>query len=245
MRVRARPGSNLTYLALQEQHPPLDRIEVRQAISLAIDRSLLCRTLFDGHAVPAGGLIPLASWAHTERPALAYDLARARSLVRDAAASARPLTLLSSTDRLRLDVARMVAQELGDAGVPVQVVSLELGTLIARMNDGDFDLALLQIPEISEPNVLRHFLHSRFVPPMGANRGRVVDPVLDHALDEGDAELDVVQRRAAYAEVEAREAERMHLVPLWYEDQVAITSARAAAFVPSAEGRWLGLADIP
>jgi hypothetical protein len=36
----------------------------------------------------------------------------------------------------------------------------------------------------------------------------------------------------------------MHLIPLFYEDQVAVTSARARAFRPSAEGRWLGLAAL-
>jgi hypothetical protein len=34
-------------------------------------------------------------------------------------------------------------------------------------------------------------------------------------------------------------------LPLWYEDQVAVTSERARAFVPSAEGRWRALAEIP
>ncbi len=37
----------------------------------------------------------------------------------------------------------------------------------------------------------------------------------------------------------------MHLVPLWYEDQVVVTSVRARAFAPSAEGRWLDLARLP
>ena len=37
----------------------------------------------------------------------------------------------------------------------------------------------------------------------------------------------------------------MHIVPLWYEDQVVVTSARARAFAPSAEGRWLDLARLP
>jgi hypothetical protein len=36
----------------------------------------------------------------------------------------------------------------------------------------------------------------------------------------------------------------MHVIPLWYEDQVVVTSQIARAFVPSAEGRWLGLARL-
>jgi hypothetical protein len=37
----------------------------------------------------------------------------------------------------------------------------------------------------------------------------------------------------------------MHVLPLWYEDQVSVTSDRARVFSPSAEGRWLALASIP
>jgi peptide/nickel transport system substrate-binding protein len=153
--------------------------------------------------------------------------------------------MLTSTERLRTDVARVVAQELGDVGIGVDVVPLEIGTMIARLNGGDFDLAILQIPEMTEPNVLRHFLHGGSVPPAGANRGRVRDGELDALLDEGDRLTDVDARRAIYARLEAREREQMHWLPLWYEDQVAVTSERARAFVPSAEGRWRALAQIP
>jgi hypothetical protein len=52
-------------------------------------------------------------------------------------------------------------------------------------------------------------------------------------------------RQGIYRRVEERAREEQHWLPLWYEDQVAVTSFRARAFVPSAEGRWLGLAELP
>ncbi|HEX4512251.1 MAG TPA: hypothetical protein VH054_01910, partial [Polyangiaceae bacterium] len=103
----------------------------------------------------------------------------------------------------------------------------------------------LQIPELTEPNVLRVFLHSKWMPPNGANRARVDDPEVDAAIDEGASTLDLSARRAAYARLEDRVLDRAYWIPLWHEDQFAVTSARAAAFSPSAEGRWLGLASVP
>ncbi len=248
--VASRPGANLTYIVVEENRPPLDEARVRGGLSAAIDRAMLCATLFDGRARPAGGLIAPALWAHADVAPLPFDPAVAR------AAFAHPtqagdrdgrsrLTLMTSTERFRGDVARVIAQELADAGIEVDVVPLELGTMIARLNAGDFDLAILQLPEMTEPNVLRRFLHGSFVPPAGANRGRVRDATLDALLDEGDREPDPAARRAIYARLEAFERDAMHLVPLWYEDQVAVTSERARAFVPSAEGRWLDLARLP
>jgi peptide/nickel transport system substrate-binding protein len=245
LHVVARPGANLTYVVVQEERPPLDDVRLRRALSLAIDRTMLCQSLLDGRAQPAGGLIAPANWAHAPSPPFAFDAVAARVLLAAGAGERRHLTLLSSTERLRVDVARAVAQELGDVGIDVGVVPLELGTMLTRLSAGDFDLAILQLPEMTEPNVLRHFLHGSFVPPIGANRGRVHDPVLDQWLDRGDREGDPTARRAIYAQVEAREREQMHVIPLWHEDQVAVTSERARSFVPSAEGRWLSVANLP
>lgn len=177
-------------------------------------------------------------------PPLAFNVGEARALLAEAGALGAHVTLLASTDRLRGDVARFIAQELGDAGMVADVVVLELGTMIARLNAGEFDLGLLTLPEMTEPNVLRHFLHGAFVPPAGANRGRIHDSMLDAELDEGDSVPDPRARMAIYARVEARELHEMHLVPLLYEDQVVVTSARARGFEPSAEGRWLSLAEV-
>ncbi len=243
--IYGRPGANLTYVVIEEEHVPLGDPRVRRALSLAIDRAMLCAALFDGRARAAGGLVAPTLWAHVDAPPLPFDPGAARALLAQVAAADTRLTLLTSTERLRADVARVVAQELGDVGIGVDVVPLEIGTMIARLNGGDFDLAILQIPEMTEPNVLRHFLHGAAVPPAGANRGRVHDGELDALLDEGDRVTDVEARLAIYARLEAREREQMHWLPLWYEDQVAVTSERARAFVPSAEGRWLGLAALP
>lgn len=242
--VVSRPGANLTYVVVQHERPALGDPRVRRALSLAIDRPTIAKAFFDGHALPAGGLIAPANWAHTEAPALPFDPSATRSLLADAGASGLRVTLLTSMDRLRVDVARFVAQELGDVGIVADVVPLELGTMLARLNAGDFDVAILMLPEMTEPNVLRHFLHSAFVPPVGANRGLVRDSELDALLDDGERTPNIEARRSIYARVEARQRQEMHLIPLWYEDQVAITSVRARAFVPSAEGRWLSLASL-
>jgi peptide/nickel transport system substrate-binding protein len=244
--VRSRPGANLTYIAVRADRGLFADARVRRAISLSIDRDLVARTLLADRASAASTLLPPSHWAHaSDLPPLKVDRDRARALLAEAGAPAPHVTLLTSTDRLRGTIARVLAQQLGDAGIDVEVVPLELGTLLARLGAGDFELATLQLPELTEPNVLRVFLHSAFVPPAGANRGRVRDPEVDRLLDEGDATLEPPARRVVYAALERRIRDEALLIPLWHEDQVAVTSERARAFVPSAEGRWLGLASLP
>ncbi len=239
------PGANLTYLVARVDTGALADVELRRAISLAIDRRTLTEALFGGRATPADSVLPDRHWARPAAPApLRFDPDGARALVRAMPAPPPRLTLLTSTERLRVTVARTMAQELGDVGVVVDVVPLEIGTLIARLNAGDFDLASLQLPELTEPNVLRIFLHGAYVPPDGSNRGRVRDSELDAWLDLGDSSQDDAERARAYAGVDARLHDQLFIIPLWHEDQVAVVSPRAKDFRPSPEGRWLSLAAV-
>ncbi len=242
--IRARPGANVTYLVPRIDRGLLADARIRRAISVAIDRSAIAETLFAGHARTASTLVPPVHWAHTPAATIPHDPGLARSLLAEAHAGGAHLTLLTSTDRLRGTVARALAQALADVGLELEVVTLELGTMLARLAAGDFELATLQMSEFTEPNILRVFLHSEATPPAGSNRGRVHDAELDRLLDRGAAERDVQARRAIYAEVEARVRGEALLIPLWHEDHVAVSSLRADQFTTSAEGRWLSLARL-
>ncbi len=238
--VRARPGANITYVVVRPQGL-LGDVTVRRALSLALDRDTIARGFFGSHERPASTLIAPGHWAHVVRPAIPFDPARARELL----AGRRPhIDWLVTPDRLRTQIARHMAQTLTEAGFDVNIVSLEFGALVARLNAGEFDCATMQLPEVGEPNVLRVFLHSTMVPPAGANRGRIADADVDAALDEGDASTDLAARKIAYEKLENVMAERLYFVPLLHEDQIVVASARARGFMPSADGRWLGLAEL-
>jgi peptide/nickel transport system substrate-binding protein len=241
LEVRARPGANITYVVVRPQGDLADP-NVRRALSLAIDRETIAKGFFGSHARPASTLIAPGHWAHVDLPPIPFDPARAKELL----AGRRPhIDWLVTPERLRAQIARFVAQTLGEAGFDVTLVPLEFGSIIARLNAGDFDCATMQIPEIGEPNVLRVFLHSTMAPPAGANRGRIADPDIDAALDDGDSSTDLEFRKAAYAKLEAIESDRLYLVPLLHEDPIVVTSPRAKGFLPSADGRWLGVASLP
>ncbi len=77
--ITARPGANLTYMVVQHERPLLGDPQTRRALSLAIDREAITRSLFSGRARPAGGLISPANWAHADLPVLPFDPVSARA----------------------------------------------------------------------------------------------------------------------------------------------------------------------
>ncbi len=231
-------STNVVYLLVNHDRPALKRQGVRKAISFAIDRDRISKTFLENRARPAAGLLPFVP-----QEAQRFDARASRSLLRDE--PHLTLSLLTSNDRGRVTIARFLAQLLADVGVTIEIVALEFGTLLSRLNGGQYDLALLQLPDVSEPNVLGHFLHSEFVPPRGANRGHVADAALDKMIDEGRGELDLELRRALYKRLDAHIRETLPVIPLWHEDHVAVVSARASGFVPAPDGRWSLLATLP
>jgi peptide/nickel transport system substrate-binding protein len=222
----------------------MDARDARRAVSLAIDRAAMTLELLGRAGAIAGGTLPpmLAASPQFMGDRRA-DPELARSLVRRFSTRA-PITIAVSSDRARVLCARIIAQSLGDVGFDVEVRPLELGANLARLAAGDFDLALTSSSELNDPDVLRWYLHSSAIPPDGANRGRVRDAAIDRLLDTGLAARSLEERRAIYAELEARIADIDALIPLFHEDHTAVVSARAASFLPSADGRWSALATL-
>lgn len=245
--VRSSPGANLTYLLLHNERAPFQSREAREAAARSLDRTLLAKTVLGGRARVAQGVLPPESWAAPgDLAPIPFDPVAARARIM--ALPSRTLTLLTSTDRARISLSRAMAQMLTDAGFTVEVVPLDLGVLLARLSAGDFEAALLQIPELTEPNVLRWFFHSSAIPgrgPGGANRARFENAEADALLDVAAVEPDLDKRKIAYAGVSRILQRELPVVPLFHEDQVAAVSARAAGFTLSAEGRWLSVAMLP
>ncbi len=242
LRLLTRDGANVTYLLVQNEREPFRSATSRRALSLAIDRQAIVSHLLQGYATPAKWLLPESHWAAPpDLPKLSFDPSAARL----AFEHVRPVTLLTSPDRSRVMIARAIAQMLRDVGLDTQVQPLDLGVMLTRLDAGDFTLAILQIPELTEPNVLSWFFHPKGVPGEGhdgRNRARYRNPRAAELFDAAASSFDRAARASLYAELAHLMLDDMPVVPLWHEDQMTVTSARVHGFRPSAEGHWLSLA---
>jgi peptide/nickel transport system substrate-binding protein len=241
--LTARPGANVTYLLVQNDRNPFHDAALRRALSMAIDRGAIVEHLLNGYAKEAKWLLPESHWATPAGlPTLAFDPIAAKGLF----GHRGPVALLTSPDRSRVVIARVIAQMLGDAGLETHVVPLDLGIMLARLDAGDFTLAILQIPELTEPNVLSWFFHPKGIPGEGGdgrNRARYRNPRAAELFDAAAACFEREKRQAIYAELARLMLADMPVIPLWHEDQIAVTSSRVHGFRPSAEGHWLSLAS--
>lgn len=256
-RVHLESGASviLTYLMMNNVDPVLKDPRVRQAIALAIDRPAIIAAKFGGRAVLATGLLPPGHWAYAKDVAhWNRDLPRAKALL-DAAGLTDPdgdgplprakLVYKTSSDAFRVSVARVIAAQLAEIGLDIEVKSFEFATFFADVKKGTYQLASMQTSDITEPDYYFMYFNSTRIPsadnPDGGNRWRYVNPEVDRLTAVGRHELDRDRRKAAYQEVQRLVAADVPIVPLWHEDNVVLSNVDVQGYTISPNARLGGL----
>jgi peptide/nickel transport system substrate-binding protein len=86
LQLIARPAFNATYLGIAQAATPLDKVEVRRAIAMAIDKPLLAAVLYSGGGLPASQLLVPGMLGYDDSVVefYRYDVAAAKRLLADA-----------------------------------------------------------------------------------------------------------------------------------------------------------------
>ena len=253
VRVAAGPSVLLTYLMMNNTDPVLRDLRVRQAIALALDRPAIIAAKFSGRAVLATGLLPPSHWAYAaDMPRWERDLPRARKLLDDAglpadAAGVRlRLVYKTSADAFRVSVAHVIAAQLGEIGIDVELRPFEFGTFFSDIKKGNFQLASMQTSDITDPDFYFTYFHSSRIPsatdPNAGNRWRYRNLDVDRWTEAGRHELDPVRRKQIYGDVQRQIARDVPIVPLWHEDVVVLTNVDVQGYTIVPNARLVGLA---
>lgn len=148
-------------------------------------------------------------------------------------------------NQFRLALARVIAAQLGQVGIEVEVRSFEFGTFFADVKQGNYQLASMQTADITEPDYYYAYFHSSRIPsqqdPHSTNRWRYRDQRVDALTEQGRQVADPAQRRALYSEVQKILARDLPIVPLWHEDNVVVRHVDVSGYriLPNARLRGL------
>jgi peptide/nickel transport system substrate-binding protein len=245
LKVESARSSVYTYMGLNCDDPITSDPRVRRAIAHAIDRQRIIDTRFGGRAVLSTGMLPPFHWAYRgDVDRYPYDPARARALL-DEAGHPDPdgdgplprftLVYKTSSNRQRVAVAQVIAEQLAQVGIEVDVRPLEFATFFADVKAGNFQVFTMQIPEVAEPDLYTNFFHSSRIPTrenpdLGGNRARYRNPEADRLIDEGRRETRKPERIAIYGKLQEILAHDAPVISLWHEDNVAVMGRGVSGF---------------
>lgn len=253
--VLREPGINYSYLGfnLADRHAVVSRREVRQAIAHAINREEIITALLFGQARPATGLLAPGNWAYEpEGPTYAFDPARAKALLDEAGfpdpdgdgpAVRFTLSYKTSTNKLRMRIAEVIAGQLARVGIGFERRSLEWGTFFQDIKSGNFQTYTLTWVGVNDPDHLYYVFHSSMQPPRGGNRGFYSNPQVDQWLDASRRTNDPAERRGLYRLVQKQVAADCVYVDLWWADNVAVQTDRLQGFFLRPGGDYRALAN--
>lgn len=241
LRTIAVAGHNVSYLAMNTRHPPFDDLRVRRAVALAIDKSAIVKLVYQGQAEVATGPLAPSMWGHLERKAQPPVPAQARALLAAALYdhARTPKLFVPATPRPYLPsplrVARMIAQNLHDVGMDVELVVNPIDDHLKATAAGEHDLCLLGwTADNGDPdNILYTLFDSDNAEPGTArNLSFFTDSALDGILERAQETLDRAQRTALYRQAQEIVASQVPLLPIAHANLVV-------AYRRSVQGLWL------
>jgi peptide/nickel transport system substrate-binding protein len=245
----------LTYMLLNNQDPVLRDLRVREAIALALDRQAVVDARFQGRAVLATGLLPPTHWAYNgDVPRWTRDLPRARALLDAAGYRAGPdgvrlrLTYKTSADAFRVAVAHVLAAQLAEVGIAVEVRPFEFATFFADIKHGNYQIATMQTTPITEPDFYFAYFHSSRIPTDedrdAQNRWAYRNADFDRVAAAARHEIDRDKRKGLYAEAQRLVARDLPVIPLWHEDNVVLSNVDVQGYAILPDGRFAGLPGV-
>ncbi|PWS38053.1 ABC transporter substrate-binding protein [Falsiroseomonas bella] len=201
---------------------PLRDRRVRQALSMAIDRTAITERLMESTATPASQFLPssIDGTSPNLRPT-PYDLARARALLTEAGfPQGFRLTLHATTDRYPKDaqIAQAVAQMWTRAGIQAQVAGVAGQVFFSEASRQAYSAFIAQYGTNEAGEGPRAVVHS-FEAGRGygnANRTRYSNPQVDALIQAAMAEIDPDKRREKlHAAIDAA-FEDVALIPVFH-----------------------------
>ncbi len=249
LEVKQFKGSNIDYIGLNTQAPPLDNVKVRQAIAYGINREKIVSELLFGQAIVAYSILPEESWAYNAATKYSFDPERAKQLLQEAGYKNEPIKFKYSAGNQAVNqYAQVIQSSLRDVGLNVEIETLDPNTLRSQLALGQFQMNTGRwIGGNQDPIFLKDLFSTGAIPGdkvKCCNRSRYSNPEFDKLVTDA---VNVPNREAAkdlYFKAQEIVSNDVPLVPLWYPANIVVANKRIGNIEVSPSGDWNFLRNI-
>lgn len=244
LQVLQKPGFNLGYIAYNTQHPPFDRLEVRQAMDMAVNKQAILQAVYQDSGQIAVNAMPPTQWSYDETLKDApYDPAKAKQLLDQAGVKpGHEITLWAMPVQRPYNpnaklMAEMLQADWSKLGFKVRIVSYEWGEYIKRMKSGEHDIALIGwTGDNGDPDNWLGTLYSCGA--IGSNNYSLwCDAQYDALVKKAKQVTDRKQRTALYQQAQQRLKQQVPITPVAHSTVNQPLSLKVHDFKVSPFGR--------
>lgn len=215
-------SASVNHIQFNLKNPACQDVDVRRALSLAIDRQAIVDNVTQGANKPADGIIPPViegyqegAWKYCK-----YDPEQANQLLDKKyprnAEGKRDLTveLEYNLDGSVKDVMAAVANDWAKLGIQTQTTTKEWAAVLQDYNDHNFMIG--RSGWSADYPILDNFLYPLFQSESTDNGSAFSDAEIDKKLEQARATSDKAQRIALYQEINKLIGEQVPMIPLTF-----------------------------
>lgn len=227
------PGLAASYVLINMKDPALAKRDVREALARSLKRQEIIDHKLFGLATEATSILtPHNPYFNPDLRNPAFDLKAAQTLIAQVGLLGHRLILKTSNSPQAVDNGAVLAHQFSESGLDVRLQSYEWGTFYDDIKKGNFQLATMRWVGTVDPDIYRLAFHSQEVPP-GRNRGSYRNRDVDQLLDQATAAESTQERKALFKKVQTIVHQDLAILPLWYDEQVAVIQKRVSGFKPN------------
>ena len=227
------------YYLVNTERPPVDNVKVRQALSMAVDREKLVRSVLQETAVPAYSITPPDTLGYFPPQVFSYDPDKARALLAEAGypnGEGWPgLEIIYNTQEAHRKIAVAIQQMWkSELNVDITLANQEWKVYLNSVSQRDFQVARRGwIGDYVDAN---NFL-DLFITDGGNNNTGYSNPIYDDLiLQRAPRAQSREERYALFTEAETMLMEEMPIIPIY-------TYTSKHLIHPSVEGMYPNLMD--
>ena len=197
------------------QKNPLGRdARVREAFELSLDRDAIVQVAMDGEAQPGNQWVaPTNPWYAKSIPIPKRDLARARSLLKEAGVPNPSFTLMTPTTSDAQRTAQVVQAMAKEAGFDVKIQSTEFSTSLDLADKGQYEAYVLAWSGRADPDGNLFSFHACKQP---LNYAGYCKPETDQLINQSRVTLDPAQRLKLFEQIAAQVAKERPIVYIYH-----------------------------
>lgn len=230
-------------LAFNQTKPPFNDVNVRRAVSLALDRQAIIDTVLNGKG-QVGTKIPCGSVPYgycgdgSDLPYHTRDIEEAKRLLAEAGFPDGLDTTLVVSPLYPRDVstAEVMQTQLADAGIQVEIIQQEWGTVLQDYIDTAYDgMSMIGLVWQPDPDA---DVYDIYYSKSAINLGKWNDSEeVDGLLDAGRSTIDVDARAEIYLELQQLVADQAYMIfPYTVFGNTQLMSTVVQGFTPSDSG---------
>jgi peptide/nickel transport system substrate-binding protein len=208
--------------------------KVRQAFELSLDRDALNQVAYNGLFVPGNQPEPVGTQFYdAAHPVPQRDVAKAKALLAEAGTPNPTFSLMVANSPILAQVGQMIQSMAAEAGITVNIQTLESSTLAANSDAGKYQATMAIWSGRPDPdgNIAPWIASDGFL-----NWGHYSNPALDKILMEARQTTDDAARKKLYADAIGLYLADMPFIVLYHYKSLWAARSNIDGFVPYPDG---------